>query len=116
MQKSVQKEFREDTLFQDQRFFYNGGRGARGTYHVLKETEEPGSGVPKYAGLCGNSTTFGSPESLSEMAGGNGHGHDHPKMFTGRVCGSCKRIFEQKSGRSPREDLQKYSRGEDSAE
>lgn len=112
MQKSVQKEFRQDTLFQDQKFLYNGGRGARGTYHVLKETEEQGSGVPTYIGLCGNSTTFGSPESLSEMAEGNGHGHDHPKMFTGRICGSCKNIFEQKTGRKLRADLEKYDRGE----
>jgi len=116
IQESVEKVFDEETLFQDQRFFYNGGRGARGTYHVLKEIEGPGSDVPKYVGLCGNSTTFGSPESLSEMAEGISHGHDHPELFTGRVCGSCKRIFEQKTGRTPREDLKKYGRGEDGAE
>jgi hypothetical protein len=116
MQKSFQKEFREDILFQDQKFFYNGGRGARGTHHILKEIEGPGSDVPKYVGLCGNSTTIGSPESLTEMAEGISHGHDHLGSFTGRVCGRCKRLFEQKTGRSPREDLEKYGRGEDGAE
>mgnify|MGYP006287000339 CR=1 FL=1 len=116
MQKSVKKVFQEYTLFQDQKFLYNSGRGARGTHHILKEIKEPGSDAPKYIALCGASTTIGSPETLTEMAEGISHGHDHPELFTGRVCGSGKRIFEQKTGRSPREDLQKYSRGEDGAE
>lgn len=111
MQQTVQKAFQEDTLFQNQRFNYYH----TGTYHLLKEVVNHGDGDPEYVALCGESTSLGDPESLTEKAEGYGHTHDHPKQFTGRVCRSCERIFERKTGRTPREDLEKYDGGEDDA-
>lgn len=110
MQETVDKNLQEDTLFQDQKFVYKrSGRGP-GMYHLVKEIEEIDDGIERYTTLCGITTTIGSPESLTAKAQGTGHTHDNPRFF--RTCTRGRQIFESRTGRKPREDMEKYDKGE----
>jgi len=111
MQKTVEKVFDPDTLFQGQKFVYtNRGRGPKGMYHVVKEIEDRDSSE-WYTSLCGNSTSLGNAKSLAETVKNRKHGHDHPRQLI--TCKRCRQIFESRTGRKPRDDMDKYERGEE---
>ena len=91
--------FHEDKLFQSQAF--NVKTTSSGTTrHII--SEELPDGEQKT--LCGTTIYLGSPQTLNELAE-SGCKERKPSFYTGKVCRSCIRVFECRTGRNYTEDL-----------
>lgn len=110
-QKLAEKLFDPDKLFQEQLFFKSFRVRTINTRHLVKEKRrEDAEDKTVYTALCGEETYNGSPESLKQLADRENSTVSHPQFV--KVCGRCKDIFESKTGREPREDVEKYDGGE----
>jgi hypothetical protein len=106
--EQVEEVFDEDTLFHEQRFAYtNKGRGIKGMYHVIKEIEHRENKADRLIFLCGNSTTISKTQSLTERI--QNTRKDHPRQLL--TCGKGRQVFESRTGRKPRRDMEKYDGG-----
>ncbi|WP_313694181.1 hypothetical protein [Halorarum halobium] len=116
-QKAVEKMFDPDKLFQEQLFFKSFRVRTINTRHLVKEKHreerkypEDSSDKTVYTSLCGQETSTGSIHSLKELAGCENSTIRNPQFV--KVCNRCKEIFESKTDRDPREDIEKYNGGE----
>ena len=91
--------FEEDKLFQEQAFNLKT-TGSGSTRHII--TEELPDGEQKT--LCGTTIYLGSPQTLNELAE-SGCKERKPSFYTGKVCRSCIRVFESRTGRNYTEGL-----------
>jgi hypothetical protein len=107
----IEKVFDPDTLFQRQLFFKSFRVRDVNTHHLVEEKHREERKYPEDSGektvhtaLCGATNHSGNIESLEDKS------RAHPQFV--KVCNRCKQIFNSRTGRDPREDLQKYDRGE----
>jgi len=116
-QKLAEKLFDPDKLFQEQLFFKSFRVRTINTRHLVKEKHREERKYPEdaedktvYTALCGQESYNTSPKSLKQLADRENSTVSHPGFV--KVCGRCEEIFESKTGREPRQDVEKYDGGE----